>query len=315
MTQKKNNYTSGTSAARRAPASASTQKADAALPSVGLRDNKGAQPPLVALLVLLAVFVGTMLAILLYLRDAPLRPVGATAEVPIDESGEVLPEPPEYTADGILMTKLENGARMYERDGVTWLVIGGYEMILCNKDYALPEDYGDGLTAECQQAFDEMAAAAAQDKIYMWIGSGFRSYSTQAALHSGYIKKYGEAYTKSMSAEAGHSEHQTGLGIDIAGNSGYYLSEKFETTKEFAWLSAHAVEYGFILRYQKDKTWATGYIYEPWHYRYVGKDLAQLLHNSGLTVEEYVGLADAPQTDVRDSAQAGGAADDPIMIG
>lgn len=302
MPKSKTGYSSGSSSAKR------TGSRPAPQAKKRRRRSRSYAAPYLALLVLVAVLAGAVFGLHRYLDGPPVQseqtpPAGTgslDSKVEEGESTEIisdvndetlLPEPPQYTEDGILMTNLENGAKMYERDGLTWLVIDGKEMLLCNKEYSLPADYGDGLTAECQAAFDQMAAAAEKDGLTIWIGSGFRSYDTQKAIHDNYISIYGEEYTKSMSAEPGHSEHQTGLAMDIAGAGGYYLEQEFENTAEFAWLSEHAAEYGFILRYQKDKSWATGYIYEPWHYRYVGVELAQLLWASGVTVEEYVGLA------------------------
>lgn len=200
------------------------------------------------------------------------------------------PEPEPKTEDGIPMQKLRENVYLYERDGVTWLRIEGHDMILCNKDYGLPQDFGGEIEGEAREAFDAMFAAAQADGYFIDIGSGYRSYETQEAIHNRYISSYGVEYTKAVSAEPGHSEHQTGLAADLYGENGHYLEREFETTPEFAWLQEHAAEYGFILRYQKGKTWATGYIYEPWHYRYVGVEIAKILEESGLTVEEYAGI-------------------------
>ena len=222
----------------------------------------------------------------------PDLPAGAqTGEnVPAEEPEEILPEPEPTTEDGIPLTELKENVYLYERDGVTWLRIEGHDMVFCNKDYGLPENYGGEISGEAREAFDAMFAAAQADGHFLDIGSGYRSYDTQAAIHNNYIASYGEEYTKSMSAEPGHSEHQTGLAADLYGENGHYLEQAFENTPEFEWLDAHAAEYGFILRFQKGKTWATGYIYEPWHYRYVGVELAKILKASGLTVEEYAGI-------------------------
>ena len=186
---------------------------------------------------------------------------------------------------------LKNGVSISERDGITYLTIQGHEMLLVNKSYHLPREYGDGITTEAQAALDSMIAAAAADGYTIWNGSGFRSYDTQEVLFNRYCERDGEAAASRYSARPGTSEHQTGLAMDIAGGDGStFLSSSFENTPEFAWLNAHAADYGFILRYLKDKEWATGYIYEPWHYRYVGVELAHILKDSGVSVEEYAGL-------------------------
>ena len=188
---------------------------------------------------------------------------------------------------------LKNGVTMSERDGLTYLTIEGHEMLLVNKEYHLPREYGDGITPEAQAALDSMISAAAADGYTIWNGSGFRSYDTQEVLFNRYCERDGEAAASRYSARPGTSEHQTGLAMDIAGGDGStFLSSSFENTPEFEWLNAHAADYGFILRYLKDKEWATGYIYEPWHYRYVGVELAHILKDSGVSVEEYAGLVE-----------------------
>ena len=221
------------------------------------------------------------------------KPSGTQAVAAASSGGSGSAAPailPPLTEDGILMTELKDGVYRYARDGVTYLRISGQDMILCNKEYTVPEDYGDGLTSACETAIGDMFSTAAQDGIDLSVGSGYRSYSLQQQIHANCVSAYGDEYANTVSAEAGHSEHQLGLAIDVQGTHGGYLQTAFEDTPEFAWLQQHAVEYGFILRYPKDKTWATGYAYEPWHYRYVGSALAQILTQSGLTVEEYAGL-------------------------
>ncbi len=180
-----------------------------------------------------------------------------------------------------------------ERDGVSFVTIEGEELILVNKEYSVPENYGNGILPEAQAAFDAMQSAAAGQGISLWIVSGFRSYENQRLLHERYIKELGAEYTKRMSAEAGHSEHQLGVAFDIGGtNSAMLLNQSFKDSNEFAWLAEHAHEYGFILRYPDGKETQTGYMFEPWHFRYVGYNLAHILYDSGLTIEEYVGLAE-----------------------
>ncbi len=168
------------------------------------------------------------------------------------------------------------------KNGVVY--VGG--IIIANKTYALPEDYYPGdLTAECDAAYMKMKSAAASDGISLWIVSGFRSYATQASLYNRYSASDGQAAADTYSARPGHSEHQTGLAMDI--NS---LESAFANTPEGKWLAANAWKYGFILRYPSGKESVTGYIYEPWHYRYVGEELAKSVYESGLCLEEYFGI-------------------------
>lgn len=168
---------------------------------------------------------------------------------------------------------------------------GGVTMVdgvlIANKSYGLPEDYGEALTAETLAAFEEMQAAAAAEGLNLQIVSGFRTYATQANLYTRYVRRDGAAEAETYSARPGFSEHQTGLAMDIN-----MADSSFAETPEGRWLAEHAAEYGFILRYPEGKSEVTGYIFEPWHFRYVGRDLAEQLYNQGewLSLEEYFGL-------------------------
>lgn len=175
------------------------------------------------------------------------------------------------------------------RDGVSFLALNGHEMIFVNREYTVPRDYGDGVTPEAQAAYDAMIGAAADAGHTLGLVSGFRSYATQESIHTGYLNSGNWTYdeVKEMSAEPGHSEHQLGLAFDISDNGSLYRG--FGDTDAGRWLAEHAAQYGFIIRYPEDKLWATGYTYEPWHFRYVGAELAQLISSSGLTVEEIIG--------------------------
>ncbi len=157
--------------------------------------------------------------------------------------------------------------------------------LIVNKEFSIPEDYGDGLSAETQAAFSSMQAAASGAGYYIWIASGYRSYYTQQVLYNRYVANYGQAEADTFSAQPGHSEHQTGLAIDL--NS---ISDDFGDTPEGQWVAQNCHLYGFIIRYPAGKDSITGYQYEPWHIRYVGVELASAVYESGLTLEEYLGL-------------------------
>lgn len=118
--------------------------------------------------------------------------------------------------------------------------------------------------------------------------SAYRSYWTQKFLFFSYKKMFGsEAYR--FSAEAGHSEHQLGTAVDFGiGNSKIDFTQKFAGTPQGQWLEAHAFEYGFVESYPKDKEQITGYIFEPWHYRFIGVEIAKQWHESGLTLREFL---------------------------
>ena len=171
---------------------------------------------------------------------------------------------------------------LYQKDGVTY--VDG--MLLVNKTYPLPADYGNGLTEQTLAAFYEMQQAAANDGISLWITSGFRSYSEQQWLYQSYVYRDGSSESADKySARAGHSEHQSGLAFDLN-----FAGTAFNGTPEAVWIAENCCKFGFIIRYPEGKEDKTGYNYESWHCRYVGKERAKALTESGLTVEEFYGL-------------------------
>lgn len=168
-------------------------------------------------------------------------------------------------------------------------------LVLCNKFHTLKSNYvpdlvslsgygGGQMQREAAAHFKEMVNAAKGDGIKLWNVSGYRSYSTQKYLYNSYVNRDGVVKADTYSARPGSSEHQTGLATDINTASS---KSHFENTKEYAWLTKNAYKYGFILRYPEGKTFITGYKYEPWHYRYVGKDVAKIIYEKNITYEEY----------------------------
>lgn len=146
----------------------------------------------------------------------------------------------------------------------------------------LRKEAAEALTLLFKKAKEEL-------KIQLYARSGYRSYNTQVALYNGYVQRHGKAAADTFSAKPGQSEHQTGLAMDITSDSvNKQLSEKFGETKEGKWINENAYKYGFILRYPEGKEDITGYIYEPWHIRYLGKDLAKKVFDSGLTLDQYL---------------------------
>lgn len=169
-------------------------------------------------------------------------------------------------------------------DGITY--IDG--ILIANKSYSLPASYNPGgLTSEFNNAFNQMKDAASSDGLNIYVVSGFRSYNTQNNLYNNYVNRDGRDAADTYSARPGHSEHQSGLAADIN-----MVDDSFEYTAEGKWLNDNAYKYGFVLRYPKGKTGETGYIYESWHYRYVGVDLAKKLYNGGnwISLEDYFGI-------------------------
>ena len=143
---------------------------------------------------------------------------------------------------------------------------------------------------EAARALEALFAGAAEDGITLYATSGFRSYSTQKAIFDRKAAERGEQAANRSVAKPGYSEHQTGLAMDIEGETtlGTGLTAAFGESPEGIWVAEHCHEYGFIIRYPKDKTNITGYIYEPWHIRYVGVEAATQIVELGVTFEEYI---------------------------
>ena len=143
---------------------------------------------------------------------------------------------------------------------------------------------------EAAAALEDLFEAAAQDGITLYATSGYRSYSTQKAIFERKLERMDEKQANASVAKPGYSEHQTGLAMEIEGETtkGTGLTEAFGESPEGIWTAEHCAEYGFIIRYPKGKTNITGYIYEPWHLRYVGKEAAAEITELGVTFEEYI---------------------------
>lgn len=175
------------------------------------------------------------------------------------------------------------GNKITVKNGITY--IDGY--LIVNKTYSLPKTYAPGLTNDTKENFNKMKNAAKEDNLDIYISSGYRSYSKQSTIYDRYVKQDGKEEADAFSARPGHSEHQSGLAVDLN-----IINDSFANTKEAKWLAENCYKYGFILRYPKGKSNETGYKYEPWHFRYVGVDLASKLYNNGdwITMETYFGV-------------------------
>lgn len=140
-------------------------------------------------------------------------------------------------------------------------------------------------------ALEKLFQAGEQNGIELYGISAYRSYARQKQIYDRNIATRGQAATDAVSAKPGSSEHQTGLTIDVSAKSvNFRLDQSFGDTKEGIWLSRNAHLYGFIIRYPYGKTKITGYSYEPWHIRFVGKTVATYLYENKLTLEEYYGV-------------------------
>lgn len=198
----------------------------------------------------------------------------------------------------------------------------GRNLMLLNNDYELPEDFKwdlvywtngnsvdalslnsekyDSVKAVDRAAYEplkDMFADAEKAGVPLELVSAYRSISLQDRLFTRSVNSYmNNGYSEEEAVKkanfsrtfTGTSEHNTGLGFDILQKGSYYLTDQFENTPQFKWLMENAENYGFILRYNKDKVSVTGIMYEPWHFRYVGIENAKKINDSGLCLEEYI---------------------------
>ena len=182
------------------------------------------------------------------------------------------------------------------------LSLGG-NLFLVNKEYMIGADYvPDDLVMpdvkksssavlmrkEAAQALEEMFAAAKEEKITLVAVSGYRSYQTQRAIYNRRRKAAGKAHVERFVAVPGASEHQLGLAMDVSRSKTAGLKASFGKTKEGIWLAENCYRFGFILRYRQEGEDVTGYGYEPWHIRYVGKEHALRIRELDVPLEEYV---------------------------
>lgn len=198
-----------------------------------------------------------------------------------------------------------------ERNGTSNNIASSFASVqaVVNKEYGLPEDYKPEdlvvpnvpfsfsgtleksyLRKEAAEALEKLFDIAKKEGIQLNAVSGFRSYDYQKNLYANNVKRKGQEHTDRFSAKPGHSEHQTGLTMDVSSKSANNeLELTFANTKEGKWLKENAYRAGFIIRYPKGKESITGYAYEPWHIRYVG-DIAESIYNKKLTLEEFMNL-------------------------
>lgn len=173
------------------------------------------------------------------------------------------------------------------------------EKMLVNKYYKLNDDYvpknlvsiessyafeGNFLVQEAYDAYLNMWDAAKKDKVQLIVKNSYRSYKESEEIWQDHKREFGTKSADEVCARAGHSDHNTGYGMDL---DIWNEKEEFEKTEGFKWLNNNAYKYGFILRYPKDKKNITGYEYEPWHYRYVGNDIAKKIKDLNITFDEY----------------------------
>jgi D-alanyl-D-alanine carboxypeptidase len=157
---------------------------------------------------------------------------------------------------------------------------------------ALPAEMVSGggqyMRRDAAVAFRELFAAAQKDGCTILAASAYRSYQAQVSAYNSHVSRGGQASADRVSARPGHSEHQLGTTTDVTSASAGYGLESFRGTPEAAWIADHSWRYGFIVSYPDGKEHITGYVYEPWHIRWVGKDVAFSVRASGLTLHEYL---------------------------
>lgn len=208
---------------------------------------------------------------------------------------------------GILLTLFLTGCAKSTKEVVNLKDI----LVLVNKERVLPSDYvppdlvvpdvryGSNMEPqkklmrrEAAEALEELFQNSDQQKTMLYSISAYRSFQTQKKLYNQKVKLVGEDEANQYVAYPGQSEHQTGLAVDVTNEKGMKntLTDDFGDTKEGKWLKDNAYKYGFIIRYLKGKESITGYHYEPWHIRYVGKKAAKEVHEKGMILEEYLDM-------------------------
>ncbi len=214
-------------------------------------------------------------------------------------SGTTIPQTTQPVTSVVAQPGTINNPTIITIDEVNW------HLTLVNSSYRIPDSYepdlvyvcgsGERLDKKVAEHYEAMYNAAKNDGVNLTPCSGYRSYELQERNYNnkvsffesqGYSTEDAKVKAATIIMPPGSSEHNLGYAMDIV-----CVDEWFEDTAEFKWLTENAAEYGFIMRYPKDKQDITKVIYEPWHWRYVGVELAKELKNSGLVLEEYMGVA------------------------
>lgn len=160
-------------------------------------------------------------------------------------------------------------------------------ILLVNKDYGLPPTFGNGDDPTALAKLQQLQRDAQAQGINISNSySGYRSYQYQTNLYNNYVNQHGEEAANTFSAKPGFSEHQTGLTFDLKDFNGQLVEDPITSQ----WIKDNCAKYGFILRYPEGKEDITGYIYEPWHLRYVGEEVANQIMNNNTTLEQYLGV-------------------------
>ncbi len=276
--------------------------------------NKDAQPQtrfktpsiqkiLTSLLILFCVLLGLSM----YFRSHPIKveaPEPAIENQPDPKETDTVPEEPSNNTGDDTETA-GNQKEPEETPLPSALTDPNSVTVLVNKNHSLKADFvpsdlaepyvnstGDviQISSKAAESLKEMINAAKEAEIQIYLTSGYVSYDTQEDYYTDRVTLVGEAEANRIIAKAGFSEHQTGLAVDFSNEpTGMGITSAFAETDAGKWLYEHAYEYGFILRYPEGKESITGYSWQPWHYRYVGTDVAGAMHavSPDLTFEEY----------------------------
>lgn len=202
--------------------------------------------------------------------------------------------------DVVAIINVKANNEWYSEDVIEEADLNKGNLILVNKFNYLTKEYtpednvkisnwysyeNNYIKSEVYEEFVNMFNAAKKKDLTIIANSSFRDFEEQDDTYNYYMINYGKEYANKYAALPGFSEHQTGLAIDIATHGS--TMENFKTSEEYAWLVANAHEFGFILRYPEGKEYLTGYEYESWHYRFVGREVATEIKNLGITFDEY----------------------------
>lgn len=220
--------------------------------------------------------------------------------VPLGEplSEQWSPPEPEQSAETVIVEEPPEAEPEEETEPLPDVDTDSWELILANAENSI-EEYAPVLSEVEGMLVDERIVgpltefmeAARAEGLSVYLSSAYRSYDEQTYLYNRKVEQYGsEEEAAAIVAPPGTSEHQTGLACDITDQYYELKNSSLEDTALFQWMSQHCQEYGFIVRYPKDKEDVTGIIYEPWHFRYVGEEAAAYIMEHGLCLEEFLAL-------------------------
>ena len=194
--------------------------------------------------------------------------------------------------NNVKISKTKKGNTIKNYYGVTYID----NVIIANKTYSLPSNFVPNnlvtingyirIVDYVKDAYNELKSDSSVLGLNIYASSGYRSYSDQKYIYDNYVRIDGTEKADTYSARPGYSEHQTGLAIDVGTPSTKNLGD-FLYTDEYKWMIENAHNYGFILRYKEETEKITGYMYEAWHFRYVGKEVATYIKENDITYEEY----------------------------